>query len=646
MKTIKLIGILIILLALSVVAYLFVPKMIRESEYSKKIGNASLQLLNWAKNNESCFNGAPGSGDCLSFEKSYVSDYDSNQRIYEFKLMEIAAHGLISYDKDGDIINPINGESMADQIVKIAYNQSTNTFITVSDNMGELRTTTTTTTKRTTTTTTKHTNADDDTTQYRVGRPSESNVDTSKLSRIHFIDTNGGSDAILIESNGHFGLVDSSNPYGSTSSDKYAKPANQSIRIVLDYLKKIGVSHLDFVIATHSHSDHIGGMVELASSIYVNNKTTYYYKPYITTKEDTTTDYNNSGYYTKAYNAMKKAGVILSDVTNKKVGFDLGNFHIELYNTEKKTGLDRENRNSIVEYITYKGKYKTLLLGDFERPEEMVLANKYGHVVLLKIGHHGLKSATGFDFVDKLYPENIVITNSSIPETFLPVGYYMQQRYNTKTYLSGSASGAVIANYTDSGYSISDNGSAQTFTVAKTTRDWKYIQNGSKYAWTVYKSGKPVYSNWYKDSTGDWYYLNEAGIYVTGWNELKWEGNTNWYYFSDSGKMATGWQKINNYYYYFGTSGKMVTSWQQINGSWYYFNNNGRMVTGWQRLNWQGSTNTYYFLSSGKMATGYQQINGNYYYFYSGGSMASNTCLRIDNVKRCFNTDGECISGC
>ena len=88
--------------------------------------------------------------------------------------------------------------------------------------------------------------------------------------RIHYIKLNGdtsqSSDAILIESNGHYGLIDSSNKSGDT---QYGIDIQDSAsgKAVIEYMAEVGVDHLDFILATHAHSDHIGGIPEIAASV-------------------------------------------------------------------------------------------------------------------------------------------------------------------------------------------------------------------------------------------------------------------------------------------------------------------------------------------------------------------------------------------
>ena len=99
-------------------------------------------------------------------------------------------------------------------------------------------------------------------------------VPQSGVNRIHFINTKGspGTDAILLESNGHYALIDmgedydfpdGSNPLyplrvGTTTSNFYAIEDR-----LFRHLDQLGVKKLDFILGTHVHSDHIGGADEV-----------------------------------------------------------------------------------------------------------------------------------------------------------------------------------------------------------------------------------------------------------------------------------------------------------------------------------------------------------------------------------------------
>ena len=144
-------------------------------------------------------------------------------------------------------------------------------------------------------------------------------IENTNTNMLHFINT-ASSDAILIESNGHFGLIDSGNPYQYIKNEvehvqidesigernQWTSDPDQSVQAVIDYLNYLKVDKLDFIIGTHAHSDHIGGIPAIAY-YFVNSNTKYYYREYRKTREDTSQiDWANYKYYLAAFNLCKK----------------------------------------------------------------------------------------------------------------------------------------------------------------------------------------------------------------------------------------------------------------------------------------------------------------------------------------------------
>ena len=69
-----------------------------------------------------------------------------------------------------------------------------------------------------------------------------------------------------------------------------------NVKTVIDYLECHNVKRLNFVVMTHAHKDHIGGVPAIAEK-FVDGKTEVYYRKYRLTKEDKV----HPGWYHKEY---------------------------------------------------------------------------------------------------------------------------------------------------------------------------------------------------------------------------------------------------------------------------------------------------------------------------------------------------------
>ena len=277
---------------------------------------------------------------------------------------------------------------------------------------------------------------------------------TESADRIYFLNT-GSADAILIESNGKYALVDaaedSDNPRGFPElvydgTEEY----------VVDAVKKIagdekGKATLEFVLGTHSHSDHIGGFDTLILDEDITVKTAYlkeYNESIINDHE--IEKWDNKEVYEQMVSACEQRGVpIISDISEEP--FTFGNFTLKFCNTQDTTSTEKigENENAIGLLIE-KGDSRAFLAADINNydGDEDRLATEIGKVNLLKIGHHGYDGSTTKGFAEALHPEYAVVTNKEGGISKKPLSNL--NSVGAKVLESGTFSG-IIAEFTDDG---------------------------------------------------------------------------------------------------------------------------------------------------------------------------------------------------
>lgn len=196
---------------------------------------------------------------------------------------------------------------------------------------------------------------------------------------VHFIDV-GQADAALILCDGKAMLIDGGNVGDSN--------------VLYTYLKKHDIKHLDYVIGTHAHEDHIGGIPGALNFATVD----MVYSPV-------------TSYESKAFDNFKKAAEKRgSKLTVPKVGtsFMLGSAKCVVLAVNT---TDDTNNSSIVLRITY-GKTTFMFTGDAEREVEQVILDRNGNLesTVLKVGHHGSETSSSYVWLREVMPEYAVIS--------------------------------------------------------------------------------------------------------------------------------------------------------------------------------------------------------------------------------------------
>ncbi len=236
--------------------------------------------------------------------------------------------------------------------------------------------------------------------------------------KIHFLNT-GFSDAILLESLGRFALIDaaedSDNPRGFPELELEGYEDR-----VLDYLKthaksKDGKVRLDFIVGTHSHSDHIGGFDTIISDSEIEIDRAYLkkYDASVINKYERE-KWDNQEVYDQMAAALKAKGVpVIQNMDSAP--FFLGEMKITLFNTddppkEKNIGENDRSLGVLVE----SGGIRVFLAGDIndKSGDEKRLGPKIGAVDILKVGHHSYAGSTTEEWLKNLCPKVCIVTNN------------------------------------------------------------------------------------------------------------------------------------------------------------------------------------------------------------------------------------------
>lgn len=199
--------------------------------------------------------------------------------------------------------------------------------------------------------------------------------------QVHFLDV-GQADAALILCDNATMLIDGGNKGDSS--------------LIYAYLKEHNITHLDYIIASHAHEDHVGGLAGALNFATVGTA----YCP--VTEYDTKAFANFKKY-------LEKQNV---EITLPSAGdtFTLGSASIEIL---APINYEQNNHNnlSIVLKIVY-GNTSFLFTGDAEREEEYEILDAGYDLAstVLKVSHHGSDTSTTYPFLREVMPNYAIIS--------------------------------------------------------------------------------------------------------------------------------------------------------------------------------------------------------------------------------------------
>ena len=270
------------------------------------------------------------------------------------------------------------------------------------------------------------------------------------LGRIHFLSTGAG-DAILLESDGHFALIDSAEDYENPKEiPSYVYDGYELY--VADYVKRAAGGHLDFVLGTHTHSDHMGGFdtlildpeitVDRAYLKQYHDENMYGYEQY----------WDNQVMYDNMLNACKARGVEVVQENLNHRELTLGNMNLKLFNGDVNPKQKDENGASLCTLVELGGK-RAFLAGDLLNnigDENRLIKEIGGTLDLLKAGHHGYEGSSTGGFLAQLKPASVVFTNASNSKVHFTVKNRCVSISNSKLMTTG-AFGGVLAVFGEDG---------------------------------------------------------------------------------------------------------------------------------------------------------------------------------------------------
>lgn len=167
---------------------------------------------------------------------------------------------------------------------------------------------------------------------------------------------------------------------------------------IIDYIDTCGAEKIDYLIATHPHSDHIGGLAEIIESFEIG-------QVFMPNVVHTTSDFENM------IDAIESKSIPVTQAKDGQILFEGNNYIAECFSPIEEN-YENLNDYSVILKLTYKDK-SFLFTGDAEKDVEKAVVKKYGNKLksdVLKVGHHGSNTSTCREFLKAVSPETGIIS--------------------------------------------------------------------------------------------------------------------------------------------------------------------------------------------------------------------------------------------
>lgn len=213
----------------------------------------------------------------------------------------------------------------------------------------------------------------------------EIKYESNEYLNVRYIDV-GQADAILIRQNDKNMLIDAGN--------------NEDGEKLVKYFEELDITEFEYVVATHAHEDHIGGMDDIIKNFKVNN----FYMPDVMTTTKTFEDVLDS--------LLEKGMTYKTPKIGDEITFDKSVIKVLSVTNDN----DDLNDNSIVLKLNF-AKNSFLFMGDATEKIEKNILNEDIESDVLKVGHHGSSYSSSVDFLKAVNPKYAIIS-SGIGNTY------------------------------------------------------------------------------------------------------------------------------------------------------------------------------------------------------------------------------------
>ncbi len=234
---------------------------------------------------------------------------------------------------------------------------------------------------------------------------------------IHMIDV-GQSESILIIQGKNTMLIDTGEMFCGKE--------------ISDYISNVGIDHIDILLITHFHKDHVGGVHRIISSFDIG-KIICMDSRYFSTLQERTwyADLNIAQKFNEFFYRRKIKRELPYDENEELKEFSFGDAKITFLCQEKEE--KNVNNKSIVSRVDF-GNFSALLMGDAESEieEKLIEIGSDLDVDLLKVGHHGSNTSSTSKFLENVNPEYAIISCGRNNKHSFPKKPVLKRLYKTK----------------------------------------------------------------------------------------------------------------------------------------------------------------------------------------------------------------------